>query len=292
MRRAALPLVIALAAFHASASLAATPTSAMYSLRIETVSPGDQPTIISGTGQIDDTKRLASFEFKYGGLALSAIIVSSPEFVAYVRRANARTAPWQLQMVDEVGSLMDPGLALRLGSLPRRALGAEQMDGVRTMKYAITIPAPAASLLAPALMQTGAGHPVTAWIDASGAVHRMYAELGTPAQRVVIDERLGGFDTPVQLTRPRTGSPFEPPVRPTLAESVLDVALVDVESWFYDHGRTYTGMTTRALRTFEAMFPDATIVRATATTYCIQATVSGITKHQNGPKAPYASGPC
>jgi hypothetical protein len=290
MRRIALPLALLFFALSGSAASAASPTTARYSLVIHAASSGD---VISGTGQIDDSKRLASFEYTYNGFALSAIIVSSPEFVAYVRQAKA-PGPWDLQRGSDVGALMDPGLALRLGSLPRRALAVEQMDGVRTTKYAITIPYPASSLLTPPqILPYGAGRPVTAWIDASGAVHRMHAELGPAWNRIVIDERLAGLGAPVQLTRPRIGSPAEPQVRATLAESVLDVALFDVRSWFYDHGRGYAGMTTRALRTLvDVSFPDATVVRATATTYCIQATVNGITKHQNVPKAPYASGGC
>lgn len=292
MRRALPPLVLVVALIYASAAVAA-PTTASFSLRIDANSYGTH-TVVTGTGQIDDTKRLSSFDYGVSSFRVTAVISSVPVFSVYARRANRPQDPWGITSLDATDPLIDPGLALRLTSFPRRAVGTARMDGVQTTKYTVAVPYPEASLFTPTFVTpiTGA-RSVTAWIDASGAVHLLHAVITVPGRTTVIDERLTAFGAPVHLSRPITNPPEEPPVRANLAEAVLEYAFVPIEYWFGDH-HSYTGMTAYGIRLHDdpRFPPEATVVRASATTYCVQATVSGVTAHQNGPKAPYASGPC
>lgn len=296
MRRLALPLIVLVSALCASAALASShvsaPRSALFSLRIDVDSSGDH-TWVSGTGQIDGVHQLSSYAFTdTHGSRVSAVVAASPQFAVYLRNATQPHSPWQMLELSDTAPLMDPSLALRLGADRRRALGTEQTDGVPTTKYAMTIAYPEAALLAPTFIRIGsaAGIPVTVWIDRSGSVRRLHAVLRVPSTVITIDERLSSFGVPVQVTRPAVAG--EAPHLANPAEDVLRVAQPDIESYGADH-HGYVGMTANRIRNeINLAFPDVDVVRASAKSYCVQATVGGFTAHQDGPKAPYAPGRC
>lgn len=299
MRRLVPPLLV-LIALVAAAMASGSPThrasfsTALFSLRVDYITDSNTDTTI-GTGKIDNTRRISSFDYTQDGWPLHAIVSSVPILTVYL--SHSGTGAWSEMGLDEIGQVIDPAVALRIDARSGRRLGTEKMDGVTTTKYALTLKYPESALIEPlsdaAIL--GPGIPVTAWIDSSGAVHRMHAVITVRSgtyliSTTVIDERLSGFGSAVQVNRPV--DPSSRPMRANLAESVLDAAIPDIESYFGDHHR-YTGMTPRAVRvTTNLVFPDVKIVRATATSYCVQATVNGVTAHQNGPKAPYAAGPC
>jgi hypothetical protein len=266
----------------------------VFSLRVDYITASDTDTTV-GTGKIDNVHRVSSFDYTQDGWPLHAVVSSVPILTVYLSRSG--TGAWSEMGLDEIGQVIDPAVALRIDARAGRRLGTERMDGVTTTKYAITLKYPESALIEPLSTAAvlGAGIPVTAWIDSSGAVHRMHAVITDRSGKyvhstTVIDERLSGFGSAVQVDRPV--DPSSRPMRANLAESVLDATIPDIESYFWDH-HGYTGMTPRAVRaTTDFAFPDVKIVRATATTYCVQATVNGVTAHQNGPKAPYAAGPC
>jgi hypothetical protein len=265
-------------------------STALFSLRIDRTSSANHVSLV-GTGQIDNAQRISSLAFTERGRKMQAVISSIPILTVFVK--DSRSTAWSELMLDEIGLLIDPAVPLRLDPRSGRVLGTENLAGVPTTKYALMVRLPEAAMLGGSYPV--ASVPVTAWIDGSGAVRRMLAVITAKSNNVVvsktvIDERLSGFGAAIQIRRPP--STMSPPLRANLAESVLDRALVDIAAYGADH-RGYVGMTPVAIRnTIDTVFPDVTIVRATATTYCVQATVNGTTAHQNGPKAAYAAGPC
>jgi hypothetical protein len=285
-----LVLVVAAAPAFASPVRSTSYSTALFSLRIDRTSSAGRVSLV-GTGQIDNAQRISSLAFTDGGRQRQAVISSIPILTVFVK--DPRSTAWSELTLDDIGLLIDPAVPLRLDPRGGRALGTEQMGGAPTTKYALVLRLPDAVMLGGSYH--GASVPVTAWIDGSGAVRRMLVVItprsnGVVVSKTVIDERLSGFGAAVQIRRPP--STTSPPLRSNLVESVLDRASIDIASYGADnHG--YVGMTPAVIRnTIDTVFPDVTIVRATATTYCVQATVNGVTEHRNGPKAPYAAGPC
>ncbi len=302
MRRLALPFALFVALLAATESAGAptrssTISTALYSMRIDVIDAQNSGSLV-GTGKIDRAQRLASFDYDGGSLRRQSALISSwPMFSVYSRPSAG--AAWQETFAGDTAPLVDPGLALRLDPRAGRVVGTELTDGVRTTKVALAVRFPDAQVLSPSLAPgyfPHAGFPVTLWVDPAGAVRRMHAVVilmsnNYVVSKTIIDERLSSFGTPVRLSRPSvTGSA---PPRANLVEAALDRASMDVLSYFSDH-HTYVGMTPLVVRnTVDLAFPtDVKIVRTSATTYCIQATLNGSTERQNGPHAPYASGPC
>ncbi|MDX6415179.1 MAG: hypothetical protein QOH23_2589 [Gaiellaceae bacterium] len=299
MRRLVLPsvaIVFLLAAGTASAwpERSSAGSTALYSMRI-VYTDSVNPTSVVGTGQINDAQRLSSFVFDDPYLGHTSVLISSwPNFSVFSKNGSE----WYEAFAGDTEPLVDPGLALRLDPRAGRAVGTEMIDGVRTTKVILAVRGRDVDVLAPSFMPSffdRTGIPVTIWVDSSGAVRQLHAVVKITSgkyvmSKTVIDERLSAFGTPVQLSRPTTHNARPP--RANLVESALDRALIDVTSYYYDHHYSYVGMTPRVMQDDDSMFPDVKIVRPTKTSYCIQATLNGVTAHQNGPKAPYAAGPC
>jgi hypothetical protein len=307
MRHIAVPFVVLLSALcavpFASAS-ASTDQSALFSLRIDINEPTFGRLSYVGTGKIDGLHRLSTFDFKSGGERSNAIIGASPGLTIFLTNGASKNSGWYRGSISNA-LLIDPGVALRLEGRQGRAIGTEQLDGVSTTKYALTVGLPDAALLAPTVSKQDLvqGVPVVVWIDGSGSVRRLYAVIPWGAGKIAIDERLSAFGTPVRVTRPYVPKVWQPP-KVSAAEQFLHDSLPSVETYRQANSSNgaddpdpqltgYAGMTASYLRnTWDISLPNITIVRATATTYCIQATAAGVTMHKNGPAAPYASGPC
>jgi hypothetical protein len=309
MRQIVVPFIVLLSALSAVPALAATPAaadqSALFSLRLDVDSPVVGRFSYVGTGKIDGVRRLSTLDFRAGGNRFEAMIGASPGLTIFLKNGLSQNSSWYRQSTADAGPLIDPGVALRLEGQHGRALGTEKLDGVSTTKVALTVGLPDAALLATMVSKQDLvqGVPVVVWIDGSGSVRRLYAVVPWGTGRVVIDERLSAFGTPVRLTRPTVPHVWQPP-EVSAAEQRLHDVLPDVETYRLANSSKgaddpnpqltgYAGMTASYLRnTYDLSMPNITIVRATATTYCIQATARGVTAHKSGPTAPFASGPC
>ena len=290
MRRFAVPsavLVCSLFAASAQALPRAAPQTALFSLRMSDMSTTD-PVSIAGTGKIDRAERLSSFEYSVGGVQFSYVMAAAPEFTVFVR--NSLRGGWIRASAPDI---IDPAAVLQLGARGGRVVGTERMGGAQTTKYATTLGPVDARLLSPGstAQDLAGGLPIFTWVDGAGAVRRLLTTVRIAWRTYLVDERLAAFGTAVHLTRPKT--PVPPPPRTTgPVEALLKSSLPSIEAYKRDHG-TYAGMTAALLRaTYESAFPDVAIVRATATTYCVEATSRNVTAHKSGPLALIVAGRC
>lgn len=95
--------------------------------------------------------------------------------------------------------------------------------------------------------------------------------------------------------RPRAGTPIprrKKPPPPPVSQAQANVRLAALATFAYyaDNGG-YQGMTLEKLRVYDRSI-DVTVVRATATTFCIESTVGGTSAFMNGPDADVAPGRC
>jgi hypothetical protein len=308
MRHIVVPFIVLLSALSAVPAFAATPASAdksaLFSLRIDIDVPVLGRSSYVGTGKIDAVRRLSTLDFRANGIRFEAIIGATPGLTIFLKNAPTKNSSWYRQDSADAVPLFDPGVALRLEGQHGRALGTEQLDGVSTTKYALTVGLPDAALLATTVSKQDLfnGVPVVVWVDGSGSVRRLYAVFPWGSGRVAVDERLSAFGTPVRLTRPNVPHLWQPP-KLGAAQQLLNNVLPYVETYNLENtsgdkydlhpGLTgYAGMTMAALRGYDSGVPEVTVVRATTLTYCIQATAGGVTAHKNRPTAPIASGPC
>jgi hypothetical protein len=77
------------------------------------------------------------------------------------------------------------------------------------------------------------------------------------------------------------------------ARAAVQTAVLSLEAYAVDHGRSYRGATVDGLRAYDAgVTPALRIVRATAAGYCVEATVGSMTAHLAGPAEEPAPGRC
>jgi hypothetical protein len=290
MRRFAVPSVVLVCSLFAASAQAlprAAPQTALFSLRMTDMSTTD-PVSVAGTGKIDRAKGLSSFEYSLGGVQFSYVMAAAPEFTIFVK--NSLRGGW---MQASAPDIIDPAAVLQLGTRGGRVVGTERMGGAQTTKYAMTLGPADARLLSPGstAQDLAGGLKIFTWVDGTGAVRRLLTTLRIAWRTYVVDERLAAFGTAVHVTRPTIPVPPPPPATGPV-EALLKSSLPSIEAYKYEHG-TYTGMTAALLRaTYESGFPDVVIVRATATTYCVEATSRNVTAHKSGPLAPIVAGRC
>jgi hypothetical protein len=311
MRRLALPLFVlaVVSGVTASAALPAhtAAQSARFALDIRITGSGGT-IAIKGAGAIDGSQRLSSFTFTANGKQFAAVIGSSPLLTVFLKGETVQHLPnggtWAREDGATAGPLLDPGVAIRLGSKLGPALGTAQIAGVSTTKHAVRVALPDAQLLSPmqSTQSLENGLPVVVWVDASGNVRRLQTSVTRGSSRFDIDERLSDFGTAVHVTRPAAQTVWDQ--RLDDAMRLVRAAIPSVESYAADNDSVgkhdpnprlsgYAGMTVTYLRhNYDSALGDVKIVRATAHTYCVQATVNGITAKRNGPKAAVAAGRC
>lgn len=290
MRRLAVSsavLVCLLSVANAQARPRVAPETALFSLRMSEILTTD-PVWFAGTGKIDRAEGLSSFEYSSGGVRFSYVMAATPEFTLFVK--NSLGGGWIKASAPDI---IDPAAVLRLGTRGGHAVGIERMGGAQTTKYAMILGPADARLLSPGstAQDVAGGLKIFTWVDGAGAVRRLLTTLRIIGRTYVVDERLAAFGTAVHVTRPTI--PVTPPPAATgPVEALLTSSLPSIEAYKYAHG-TYAGMTAALLRaTYDAGFPDVVIVRATATTYCVEATSRNVTAHKGGPLAPIVAGRC
>jgi hypothetical protein len=290
MRRFAVPsavLVCALFAASADAQPTAAPQTALFSLRMSEISTRDAVSI-AGTGKIDRAKGLSSLEYSIGGVHFSYVMAASPEFTIFV--TNSLGHGWIRASAPDI---IDPAAVLQLGTHGGRVVGTELMGGAQTTKYATTLGPVDARLLSPGstTQDVAGGLRIFTWVDGAGAVRRLLTTVRIASRAYVVDERLAAFGTAVHLTRPKVPVPSPPPATGSVG-ALLESSLPSIEAYKQDHG-TYAGMTAALLRsTYDSTFPDVAIVRATATTYCVEATSGNVSAHKSGPLGLIVAGRC
>jgi hypothetical protein len=299
MRRLVLPLLVLAAALCASEALAApvrtAQQSALFVVHMKITGTGGTVSV-AGNGKIDGRRRLSTFVFTANGKHFSAVIGASPLLTVFLKGETLRHLPNGSTWVREDGAtaapLFDPAVALRLGSRLGPALGTAPVGGATTTKHAIRVGLPGAALLAPmqSRQQLRHGLPAVVWVDGSGNVRRFRALIVRGTTSFHIDELLSAFGTPARVTRPPARSVFDQ--RQSDAEALVRSVQPDIAKYKADKSG-YTGMTATYLRShYDRTLRDTTIVRATATSYCVQATVNGITAKQDGPRALIIAGTC
>ena len=78
----------------------------------------------------------------------------------------------------------------------------------------------------------------------------------------------------------------------TAAQANVRAAVPSIELYFSDNG-SYVGVSYAALKaSYDAGLASVTFPTATATTYCVEATVHSRTFSRNGPSAAIAAGSC
>lgn len=307
MRRLALPLLVLAAAFSAGAALAApAQQSARFDLQIRVT--GSSGTIaIAGKGTIDGGRRLSRYDFTANGTHFSAVIGASPLLTVFLKGEAVKNLPngatWAREDGATVGPLIDPAVALRVGRNLGPSIGAAQLGGVATTKHAIRVRMPDAALLSPlaSTWRLGNGVPVVVWVDSSGNVRRLQAAVAFGTSHLQIDEQLSDFGAMTHVARPAARVVWDQRLQDAMR--VVRATIPDVESYAADNDSVgkhdpnpglarYAGMTIAGLRGYDSDLGEVKIVRATAHTYCVQATINGITAKKNGPKAAVAAGRC
>jgi hypothetical protein len=77
------------------------------------------------------------------------------------------------------------------------------------------------------------------------------------------------------------------------AQANVRAAVPGLEAYNADHGVGYDGVTlTKLQQSYDSGIKDVTIVRASASSYCVQSTVGSTTYHKEGPAGDIVSGPC
>jgi hypothetical protein len=308
MRRLVLPLLLLVAVFHATGALAApVQQSAQFALQIRITGSGGT-IAIAGSGGIDGPRKLSTFDFTANGKHFGAVIGASPGLTVFLKGETVQHLPhgatWAREDDATAGPLIDPGVALRIGSHLGPSLGTARLGGVTTTKHAIRIGLPDAALLAP-MSPTWTlrdGIPVVVWVDGSGNVRRLQMVIARDTARFHIDEQLSAFGTKANIARPKANTVWDQRLDDALR--LVRAAIPDVESYAADNNSVgkhdpnprlsgYAGMTVTYLRhTYDSALGQVEIVRATARTYCVQATVNGISAKKNGPKAAVRAGRC
>lgn len=95
---------------------------------------------------------------------------------------------------------------------------------------------------------------------------------------------------PKVVTVTMTVAPQPDPV--AVAESDVRAAVPSAEAYYADHGY-YTGMNADALRAIDyGLSPRIVVANATASTYCLEASVSSATAFFSAPGGVVGTGPC
>lgn len=153
-----------------------------------------------------------------------------------------------------------------------------------------------AALLAPAASpdQLRRGFTGTTWLDKARHVIRFKATVPFGGSRATIDERFSDFGAPVQIALPRAETVYDPSVE--MVRRLVVAAVADVKAWNADHAKTtgYTGVTAAKLRRLydPNLSKHLKVVTASRNTYCIEATLNGITVKKDGPPAQIVVGRC
>lgn len=311
MRRLVLPFLALAVSYGVTASPALPAHTAAQSARfaLDIRITGSGGTIaIAGTGAIDGRRRLSSFSFTANGKQFASVIGSSPLLTVFLRGETVQHLPngstWAREDGATAGPLLDPGVAMRLGSKLGPVIGTAQIGGVPTTKHAVRVGLPNALLLSPmqSTQSLQNGLPAVVWVDRSGNVRRLQTSVTRGSSRFDIDERLSNFGTAVHVTRPAAKTVWDQ--RLDDAMRLVRGAIPSVESYAADNDSVgvhdpnprlsgYAGMTLTYLRqAYDSTIGDVKIVRATAHGYCVQATVNGITAKKNGQKAAVVAGRC
>jgi hypothetical protein len=311
MRRLVLTLLAVAVSYGVTASPAlpahAAARSALFALDIRITGSGGT-IAIAGAGAIDGSRRLSSFSFTANGKQFASVIGSSPLLTVFLRGETVQHLPngrtWAREDGATAGPLLDPSVAIRLGSKLGPALGTAELGGVPTTKHALKVALPDAQLLSPmdSAWSLQDGLPVSVWVDRSGNVRRLQVSLTRGSSRFDIDERLSNFGAPVHVTRPAATTVWDQ--RLDDAMRLVRAAIPSVESYAADNDSVgkhdpqpglsgYAGMTLSfLLHHYDSTIGDVKIVHPTARGYCVQATVNGITAKKNGPKAAAVAGRC
>jgi hypothetical protein len=281
--------------------------SARFDLHIDTVGFSGSTFSAVGSGTIDGARKLSSYDFVANGKHFTAVIGASPQLTVFLAGETVQNLPnrstWAREDGGTAAPMVDPGLALRLDTRRGRTLGSTQLDGVRTTKLALTVGLPDAALLAPMRSKSALrrGVPVLVWVDGAGNVRRLHAVVSAGSTRTIVDERLSGFGTPARVTRPSSRTVWDHRLED--AERLIRSALLSIEPYNADNSSGgkddpkpratgYTGMTVALLRRYDPKLRNVKIVRANDWTFCVQATVNGITAKKDGPSATIMAGGC
>jgi hypothetical protein len=282
--------------------------SARFALQIRLTGSGGLITL-AGTGQIDGARHLSTYDFTANGKHFAAVIAgASPQLTVFLKGETLQSLPngavWAREDGATSGPLLDPSVALRLGSRLGPALGTARSGGVTMTKHAIRVGLPDAALLSPmqSEKELREGLPAIVWVDSAGNVRRLQLVITRGTSRFDIDEQLSAFGSPARVTRPPARFVFDQ--RLNAAAEPIREALPDIETYNADNSSGgkqdpapnltgYAGMTVAYLRQhYDLALPDVKIVRATTSSYCVQATVNGITVKKDGPSAMIVAGTC
>jgi hypothetical protein len=289
MRRIAVACCSLLAA--SAVTSAANAASAHVVLRIQTTGSSGTTTIL-GRGSTESSQRRSKLDLVLSNGANSVrykvVLSAAPALTLFLFGQPMPNAPkgatWARTVGPGVAPLIDPSLPLRLER--GRALGAGR-HAVRIAGVDAALLAPAAS---PALLRRG--FTGTIWVDDAGRVNRFKVTVPFGTDHATIDERLSAFGAAGRIDLPRIETVYDPSVE--TAKGILRNAVPDVEAWRVGHATAgYTGMTAAKLRRLDHNLSEQlSVVRATRKTYCIEATLNGVTVNKNGPDAEIAVGRC
>jgi hypothetical protein len=268
--------------------------SAHVVLRIQTQDSGGRVTTIVGRGSTETSQHRSKLDLMLSNgvneVRYKAVLSASPKLTLFLFGASIPDLPkgvtWARSDGAAVAPLMDPSLPLLLK--PGRAVGGG--------RYQVRIDGADAALLAPAASreQLRGGFTGTTWLDKAGHVIRFKATVPFGSSRAMIDERFTEFGAPVLIALPRAKTVYDPSVE--MVRRLVVAALADIEAFNADHAKTtgYTGMTAANLRRiYDTNFPEhLKVVSASRNTYCIEATLNGITMKKNGPPAQIIAGRC
>lgn len=290
MRRFAVVSLSLLAALAATS--AANATSAHVVLRIQTQDSGGLTTI-EARGSTETSQRRSKLDLELSNgvneVRYKAVLSASTKLTLFLFGGTMQSLPkgviWARTVGAGVAPLMDPSLPLRLKR--GRALGGG--------RYQMRIAGADAVLLAPAASRDQLGHGFigTVWLDNAGHVTRFTATVPFGSERETIDERLSGYGAAGRIALPRIETVYDPSVE--MVKQLVRAALPSLEAWNSDHPTTgYAGATAAKIRSrYDNTFSkQLEIVRATRQTYCIEATLNGITAKDEGPAGPVTVGRC
>jgi hypothetical protein len=272
----------------------ASAESAHVVLRIQTQDQGGRVTTIVGRGSTESSQHRSKLNLVLSNgvneVRYKAVLSASPKLTLFLFGASIPDLPkgvtWARSDGAAVAPLMDPSLPLLLK--PGRPLGGG--------RYQVRIDGADAALLAPTASrdQLRRGFTGTTWLDSARHVIRFKATVPFGSSRATIDERFSGFGAPVQIALPRPETVYDPSVE--MVKRLVVAALADIEAWNADHAKTtgYTGMTAANLRRIydTNLSKQLKVVRATRNTYCIEATLNGITVKKDGPSGQIIVGRC
>jgi hypothetical protein len=249
-------------------------------------------TTMVGRGSTENSQRRSKLDLVLSKgvteLRYKAVLSASPKLTLFLFGSSIPNLPegvtWARSDGTAVAPLMDPSLPLTLKR--GHALGGG--------RYQVRITGADAALLAPAASpdQLRRGFTGTTWLDKARHVVRFKATVPFGGSRATIDERFSDFGAPVQIALPRAKTVYDPSVE--MVKRLVRAGVPAIESWRVDHAATgYSEATIAKLRRYDGTLSTRLeLVHATRTTYCLEATLNGITVKYDGPAGPVAVGRC